>query len=125
MVLGPAARQKNTAIGIKFAIVEANWENSMKMFAVLVCLLLATLAGTTYAETATATTEETEGKSQAINAISYDADTKTLTVTFDRGTYSYADVPADVYEALKNSESQGTYYRENIKGKYTSTKAAD
>jgi hypothetical protein len=97
----------------------------MKMLAVLLFSMLVALAGTTYAEGEAASTETTEAKSQAINSITYDADAKTLTVAFDRGTYVYADVPADVYEALKNSESQGTYYRENIKGKYTSTKQAD
>lgn len=61
-------------------------------------------------------------RSQAINEISYDADAKSLTVVFDRGTYVYADVPADVYEALVNSESQGTYYRNEIRGKYKGTR---
>lgn len=97
----------------------------MKMLAVLVFSMLVALARTTYAEGETAATEATEVKSQAINSISYNADAKTLTVAFDRGTYVYADVPAEVYEALRKSESQGTYYRENIKGKYTSTKQAD
>jgi len=61
-------------------------------------------------------------RSQAINEISYDADAKSLTVVFDRGTYVYADVPAEVHEALVNSESQGTYYRNEIRGKYKGTR---
>lgn len=90
----------------------------MKTVAMLLFSVLVALAGVTYAEEAT----ETAAKSQAISAISYDADAKALTVSFERGTYVYTEVPADVYEAFKNSESQGTYYRENIKGKYPATK---
>ncbi len=91
---------------------------TMKSIAVLLFAILMTCAGSVYAE-------EAAEKSQAINAISYDADAKSLTVEFDRGTYVYSEVPADVYESLKNSDSQGTYYRENIKGKYPSTKKQD
>jgi len=61
-------------------------------------------------------------KSQAINELSYDADAKKLTVVFDRGTYVYADVPVEVYEGLKNSESQGTFYRNEVRGKYKGTR---
>ena len=93
----------------------------MKTIAILLFSLLVTLAGVTYAEESA----ETATKSQAISTISYDADTKALTVVFERGTYVYTDVPADVYEAFKTSESQGTYYRENIKGKYTGTKQGE
>lgn len=88
----------------------------MKTIAVLLCALFVTLAGVTRAE------ESAEGKSQAITSVSYDAEAKSLTVVFERGTYVYADVPAEVAEALEKSESQGTYYNEHIKGKYTSTK---
>jgi hypothetical protein len=74
------------------------------------------------AESAPVAAEEGEGVSAAIEDIQYNAETKELTVVFKRGTYVYQGVPAEVYEALKNSESQGTYYRKEIRGKYTSTK---
>jgi hypothetical protein len=64
----------------------------------------------------------TDAKSQAILSHSYDAETKVLTLVFERGTYTYADVPAEVYESFKSSESLGTFYRDEIKGKYTSSK---
>jgi len=69
-----------------------------------------------------AAAEAAESKSLAISSHSYDAASKVLTIVFVRGTYTYSDVPADVYEAFKNSESQGTYYRNEIKGKYASAK---
>lgn len=66
--------------------------------------------------------DDAEAKSQAVKSSSYDAATKVLTIEFERGTYKYTDVSAEVYEAFKNSESQGTYYRNEIKGKYASSK---
>ncbi|HMP89911.1 MAG TPA: KTSC domain-containing protein [Kiritimatiellia bacterium] len=62
-------------------------------------------------------------RSQAINEISYDADSRNLTIVFDRGTYVYADVPAEVYEGLVASDSQGAYYRNEIRGKYKGSRA--
>ncbi|HMO04625.1 MAG TPA: KTSC domain-containing protein [Kiritimatiellia bacterium] len=92
----------------------------MKTFVCLLFALCLTVAGPVLAETT-----DTSSSSEAISSITYDADAKTLTVVFERGTYEYADVPAEVHEGLKNSESQGTYYRENIKGKYSSTKKSE
>jgi KTSC domain len=95
----------------------------MKKFLVFMLSIVSLGLGVVVAseESATAAAAE-ESKSQAISSHSYDAASKVLTIVFERGTYKYSDVPAEVYEAFKNSESQGTYYRNEIKGKYTSTK---
>lgn len=92
----------------------------MKTLVCLLCAVFVCLSAPVLAETT-----DTSATSEAIKTISYDADAKTLTVSFERGTYVYADVPAEIHEGLKNSESQGTYYRENIKGKYSSTKQGE
>jgi len=63
-----------------------------------------------------------EAKSQAINQISYDAATQELILGFERGTYSFAGVPAEVHDGLMKSDSQGAYYQSEIRGKYKSTK---
>lgn len=63
-----------------------------------------------------------EVKSQAINQISYDPDTQELILAFDRGTYSFAGVPAEVHDGLLKSDSRGSYYQAEIRGKYKSTK---
>ena len=77
-------------------------------------------------EAAPAATTEQTVQSEAIEKISYDADTKTLTVTFDvGGTFEYANVPAEVHDALVNAESKGNYFTENIKGKYESKKISE
>lgn len=63
-----------------------------------------------------------DSKSQAINQISYDPATKVLILAFERGTYSFAGVPAEVHDELLKSDSRGTYYQSEIRGKYKSTK---
>lgn len=69
-------------------------------------------------------TEATEGAaaSHAIQSMDYNAETKVLTLGFKRGAYTYEDVPAEIYEGLKNSDSKGTYFKENIRGKFKTTK---
>lgn len=48
-----------------------------------------------------------------------DNDLGTLTVTFKSGrSYTFDNVPEDVYQGLITAESPGSYYHENIKGQY-------
>ena len=63
-------------------------------------------------------------ESSLIKEVAYDAVTKVLTVQLVDKTekYLYKDVPAEVYAALMASESKGTYFVKNIKGKYEFTK---
>ena len=57
--------------------------------------------------------------SSMIEEFSYDDETQTLTVTFCKGgTYSYADVPEDVFQSMKDASSVGRFFLQNIKGQY-------
>jgi len=61
-------------------------------------------------------------KSNAIESIEYDDKSKVLILTFKRGTYRYDEVPVEIYEGLTKSESQGTYFKENIRGQFKTSK---
>lgn len=66
------------------------------------------------------TPEIASGSSADFN---YDAQGQTLVVAFANGrSYSYADVPAEVYAELTKAESKGKAYNELVKGKYPSTR---
>lgn len=50
----------------------------------------------------------------------YDPETRVLEMQFVTGdaTYSYDDVPMDVAEGLQSAASIGSYFHNNIKGRY-------
>lgn len=57
-------------------------------------------------------------ESSQIKAVGYDADARTLAVTFNYGAgaiYHYADVAPETYEAFIKSESLGSFFGKNIK----------
>ena len=57
-------------------------------------------------------------KSNQVGAIGYDADSKTLAVTFARGAgaiYHYPNVEPEVHAAFVGAESIGTYFGKHIK----------
>ena len=57
--------------------------------------------------------------SSVVSAISYDASTATLRITFVSGMiYDYKNVPEETYIAMKTSGSKGIYLNQNIKGRY-------
>ena len=57
--------------------------------------------------------------SSAILAVDYDDWSHTLTIEFTSGgSYTFHGVPASVYQGLVNASSPGTYYNENIRGRY-------
>lgn len=57
--------------------------------------------------------------SSAISFIEYITTERTLLITFKGGrTYSYFDVPLEVYEEFLRSASKGTYFNEIIRDKY-------
>lgn len=61
--------------------------------------------------------------SSNIGAIGYEAETLTLEVEFNNGSfYQYHGVPQEVYDALMQSGSKGTFLNTNIKGSYGCTK---
>jgi hypothetical protein len=57
--------------------------------------------------------------SSMIEEYSYDDETQTLNVTFCKGgTYSYSGVQEDVFQAMKDADSVGKFFLQNIKGQY-------
>lgn len=59
-------------------------------------------------------------QSTTISHHGYHPDSQTMMVQFKNGkVYSYSGVPKEVFEGYRNSESQGSYFSQNIKGRYT------
>jgi hypothetical protein len=57
--------------------------------------------------------------STVIDHFSFNPETGSLRVTFISGTvYEYKDVPAKIFERMKNSVSKGKFLNRNIKGKF-------
>jgi hypothetical protein len=57
--------------------------------------------------------------SSMIEEYSYDDETQILEVTFrNGGTYSYPGVPEDVFQSMKDADSCGRFFLQNIKGSY-------
>ena len=57
--------------------------------------------------------------SSVVASIQYDAPSSTLRVTYVSGMmYDYKNVPEEVYAAMKNAFSKGTFLNQRIKGKY-------
>lgn len=58
-------------------------------------------------------------RSTAIAAAGYDPDTRELELEFTSGeTYTYEDVPPEVYQELIASRSPGRFYHQSIKDAY-------
>jgi hypothetical protein len=57
--------------------------------------------------------------STAISSASYDDETKTLEVSFTSGqTYTFQNVPVEIFEGLISAPSAGKYYHSQIKGQF-------
>lgn len=57
--------------------------------------------------------------SSVVSAFYYDSLSSTLRVIYTSGVvYDYINVPAKVYEAMKNAFSKGRYLNEHVKGHY-------
>lgn len=59
-------------------------------------------------------------KSTAIERAEYEAESQTLLLWFNGsgGPYAHRHVPEDVFEALCQAPSQGTFYNKHIRDKY-------
>lgn len=58
----------------------------------------------------------TQVSSSQIEAIGYDAATRTLAVQFRKGAvYHYDNVPPDIYKSFSTADSLGKYFGANIK----------
>jgi hypothetical protein len=61
--------------------------------------------------------------SSVIRAFSYDADRQQLKVVFTTGRrYSYQDVPAALFEAMKAAFSKGEFFNAHIRDRFTFTR---
>jgi len=57
--------------------------------------------------------------SSVVSAIHYYPDKKLLRVIYvSGGVYDYKNVPENIYLAMKNAKSKGTYLNKRIKGRY-------
>ena len=57
--------------------------------------------------------------STALASASYNDEDETLDITFQNGrSYTYEGVPSEVFEALRDARSPGTYFFQNIKYRY-------
>jgi hypothetical protein len=58
-------------------------------------------------------------ESSSIARFGYDDTASILVVEFKKGySYNYFDVPADVFEQMKNAGSKGQFLTDRIKGTY-------
>ena len=62
--------------------------------------------------------------SSLLERIGYDAESKTLGVSFKKGgqVYHYANIEPDVWEAFSAAESHGQHFLQNIKPKFLGVK---
>jgi hypothetical protein len=57
--------------------------------------------------------------SSFLRSASYDPDTRTLDIGMDTGqTYTFENVPQDIFEGLRDAGSPGNFYHQNIKGRF-------
>ena len=65
-------------------------------------------------------------QSAAMRALSYQTETRQLTVQFADGRiYVYRDVPAEVYAGLVRTPHKGGYFSRFIRGRYPARRVAD
>jgi len=56
-------------------------------------------------------------------SVGYDSETRTLRVEFKSGAvYEYYNVPEAEYQGLIDASSKGSYFHQNIKGRYSYSK---
>lgn len=61
-----------------------------------------------------------------IDRIGYDAETRTLTISFrDTGKYLYYDVSLATFEAFCQAASAGTFFNEHIKDRFRCARDPD
>ncbi len=61
--------------------------------------------------------------SSNISSIGYDSNSQTLEIEFNTGgIYQYYGVNQDLFNGLMSASSHGSFFHENIRGKYGDTK---
>ena len=75
--------------------------------------------GNPYAGPRTPATMEPVTSGQ-ISKIGYHPDSQTAVIQFANGrVYQYSGVPQEMYDNMKNAESVGSFFAQNIKGRYS------
>jgi hypothetical protein len=60
-----------------------------------------------------------EFTSTALTRGAYDTETEELEITFGSGrTYTFENVPEAIWNGLRDASSPGTYFTQQIKGRY-------
>lgn len=58
--------------------------------------------------------------SSALSSATYDDERSELTITFRNGrSYTYRQVPANVWDGLQTADSPGNFWRSNIMDQYS------
>lgn len=57
-------------------------------------------------------------ESSQFTHVGYDPATEKLHIQFAKSKYEYDDVPQKLHETLMNAASKGSYFINNIKGKF-------
>lgn len=64
--------------------------------------------------------------STVIRSFKYDADRRTLFIVFQSGRrYTYKDVPAETYQAMKSSSSKGEFFNAHIRNHFSFVRASE
>jgi hypothetical protein len=64
--------------------------------------------------------------SSVVAKMIYDGDSETLRIVYVSGmVYDYKHVPLEVYQAMKNSGSKGTFLNQHIKNNYEFEKVGE
>ena len=66
-------------------------------------------------------------ESEAMTSVGYDAEARILEIQFKNGgaIRQYYDVPAEIFDELMASESQGNFFNTEINGKYSEKRIDD
>ena len=60
--------------------------------------------------------------SSTVQRFGYDAETQTLRVEFQNGTYAYSGITEEIFNEMKAASSKGKFVAQNLKGIYQATK---
>ncbi|MCC7553993.1 MAG: KTSC domain-containing protein [Methanobacteriaceae archaeon] len=61
--------------------------------------------------------------SSNLNSVGYESSSKKLRIEFHSGgLYEYSGVPSSTYDSLMSASSKGSYFHNNIKDRYPTSK---
>lgn len=66
------------------------------------------------------TVETLNVSSSHIESVSYDSETREMTITFaDGGEYGYSNVPPETFAGFREAPSKGQFFHRAVKNKYS------